>query len=177
MTENGICDKLSSWKWVFERRPIFLYQSRSWYYEILYQATVKQRLKNPTISHNFSHEKTEVFTLKTPAFVLGRHCDSGSTLFSQRAFYYEAVRFVSDIWKCTNFIFLLRLSVKQKKFVVLYPMAEDYRYDIFFSFLINLYRWHIASIHQPIFLIISSLLFILWIQDKTYKYILKAWVW
>lgn len=30
-------------------------------------------------------------------FVLGRHCDSGSTLFSQRAFYYEAVRFVSDI--------------------------------------------------------------------------------
>ena len=109
--------------------------------------------------------------------VLGRHCDSGSTLFSQRAFYYEAVRFVSDIWKCTNFIFLLRLSVKQKKFVVLYPMAEDYRYDIFFSFLINLYRWHIASIHQPIFLIISSLLFILWIQDKTYKYILKAWVW
>ena len=29
--------------------------------------------------------------------VLGRHCDSGSTLFSQRAFYYEAVRFVSDI--------------------------------------------------------------------------------
>ena len=77
--------------------------------------------------------------------MLGRHCDSGSTLFSQRAFYYEAVRFVSDIWKCTNFIFLLRLSVKQKKFVVLYPMAEDYRYDIFFSFLINLYRWHIAS--------------------------------
>lgn len=28
----------------------------------------------------------------------------------------------------------------EKKFVVLYPMAEDYRYDIFFSFLINLYR-------------------------------------
>ena len=32
------------------------------------EATVKQRTKNPTISHNFSHEKTGVFTSKTPVF-------------------------------------------------------------------------------------------------------------
>ena len=32
------------------------------------EATVKQRPKNPTISHNFSHEKTGVFTSKTPVF-------------------------------------------------------------------------------------------------------------
>ena len=32
------------------------------------EATVKQRLKNPTNAHNFSHKKTGVFTSKTPVF-------------------------------------------------------------------------------------------------------------
>ena len=32
------------------------------------EATVKQRTKNPTISQNFSNEKTGVFTPKTPVF-------------------------------------------------------------------------------------------------------------
>ena len=53
-----------------------------------------------------SRPRIYILIQKTPDFleacaliknVLGRHCDSGSTLFSQRAFYYEAVRFVSDI--------------------------------------------------------------------------------
>ena len=34
---------------------------------------------------------------KEELYVLGRHTDSGSTLFSRRVFYYKAVRLVADI--------------------------------------------------------------------------------